>query len=60
MGKLMVKMECFLLLCHLLQNFTFMFPDDQPKPTPDLLKRGAEAAGMSCEPKAFKTCAIPR
>ena len=60
MGCEIAKSEWFLQLSHLLQNFTFAFPEDHPKLTPDLLKPDRDHGALSLQPQPFKTCALPR
>ncbi len=55
MGEMMAKSQLFLLLSHMLQKFTFKFPDNLPKPSMDTPSQTSE--NIIIEPPPFKICA---
>jgi len=54
LGDVLTKMEVFLFLSSLLQQFDLCVPHNEEPP----LAMGIEAATMA--PRPFKVCAVPR
>ncbi|KGL85739.1 Vitamin D(3) 25-hydroxylase, partial [Tinamus guttatus] len=54
LGEQLARMELFIFFTTLLQKFTFVLPEDQPKPRED------RYFSLTCFPQPYQIRALPR